>query len=615
MEQVEDKKKLQELDYAMEQVKLVEMEDSIPSRSNVVVGIDAHLLLPSSSSIVVGIDADMMHLRERLTSMQTSWRLSPSLSLFSRKYLIVLDDIWSTNFWDEIRMYFQDNNNNGSRIVITTRESTVANYADSLSSHHQVKLLSEFESWNLLHQLAFGEENCPLVLQDIGRKIANDCGGLPLAISVIGGLLSKIERSKHVWEKLGNNVIAAIAESNEQCSSILSLSYNHLPNHLKPCFLYIGAFPEDYEIRGSNLVRLLVAEGFVKSNGERSLEEEAEDWLKSLVDRNLLMKSDEDKYLYVKNGPEVTLSNPRRVSFDTSTVMEVVNVSQESTALTRSVICIGSMSDDLPLGVFSASRLLRVLDLMHMLFNVFPTEIFEFVNLRFLGLDCMSRTPRGISRLWNLQTLIGYCRFDVPSELWQLSQLRNLKVREFELLKDEELMNYSVMKKMQMISITTLTKEDGPNIKKLAIDDDFRSTTMAIDLCHLHKLEILRCYFMRTTPIKFPDCRSKECRGLCALHKQEVLTISDCEFKSEEETCDEEWEAADGDEFPSLHFLYLFKVVEEIPNGIGEIPRLQLIEFKECSRSVVASAKRIEEEQSDNGNYDLKLCIANTDPW
>ncbi|KAG6405454.1 hypothetical protein SASPL_133043 [Salvia splendens] len=183
---------------------------------------------------------------------------------------------------------------------------------------------------------------------------------------------------------------------------------------------------------------------------------------------------------------KVTLSNPRRVSFDTSTVMEVVNVSQESTALTRSVICIGSMSDDLP-----------------------------------LGLDCMSRTPRGISRLWNLQTLIGYCRFDVPSELWQLSQLRNLK---------------------------------------------------------------------------------------------EVLTISDCEFKSEEETCDEEWEAADGDEFPSLHFLYLFKVVEEIPNGIGEIPRLQLIEFKECSRSVVASAKRIEEEQSDNGNYDLKLCIANTDP-
>ncbi|XP_047978805.1 putative late blight resistance protein homolog R1A-3 [Salvia hispanica] len=51
-------------------------------------------------------------------------------SLFSRKYLIVLDDIWSTRFWDQIRIYFPDNNNR-NRIVITTRESDVVNYASS----------------------------------------------------------------------------------------------------------------------------------------------------------------------------------------------------------------------------------------------------------------------------------------------------------------------------------------------------------------------------------------------------------------------------------------------------------------------------------------------------
>ena len=56
----------------------------------------------------------------------------------------------------------------------------------------------------------FGEEDCPRELQEIGRKIANDCGGLPLAISVIGGLLSKAERSKDVWKKIGNDVIAKI---------------------------------------------------------------------------------------------------------------------------------------------------------------------------------------------------------------------------------------------------------------------------------------------------------------------------------------------------------------------------------------------------------------------
>ncbi|XP_042058185.1 putative late blight resistance protein homolog R1B-16 [Salvia splendens] len=125
--------------------------------------------------------------------------------LYGRKYLIVLDDIWSTKFWDEIRMYFPDNNN-GSRIVITTRESDVANYASSSSLQHRVQLLGESESWNLLHQLVFGKEECPLVLQEIGQKIAKDCDGLPLSISVIGGLLSKIERSEDVWRKIGDNL-------------------------------------------------------------------------------------------------------------------------------------------------------------------------------------------------------------------------------------------------------------------------------------------------------------------------------------------------------------------------------------------------------------------------
>ncbi|XP_057771689.1 putative late blight resistance protein homolog R1A-10 [Salvia miltiorrhiza] len=118
-------------------------------------------------------------------------------SLYGRRYMIVLDDIWSITFWDEIRMYFPDNNN-GSRIVITTRESDVAKYADSKSQHHKVKLLSESQSWDLLSQIVFGEEDCPHELQGIGKKISSDCGGLPLAVNVIGGLLSKVERLKDV---------------------------------------------------------------------------------------------------------------------------------------------------------------------------------------------------------------------------------------------------------------------------------------------------------------------------------------------------------------------------------------------------------------------------------
>ncbi|XP_047976610.1 putative late blight resistance protein homolog R1A-10 isoform X4 [Salvia hispanica] len=298
-------------------------------------------------------------------------------SLFGRKYLIVLDDIWSTKFWDEIRMYFPDNNN-GSRIVSTTRESDVANYANSLSLQHQVRLLSESESWNLLHQLVFGEEECPLVLQEIGRKIAKDCGGLPLAISVIGGgLLCKMERSEDVWRKIGDNVMASISGLDERCYSILFLSYNNLPNHLKPCFLYMAAFPEDYEIKGSKLVYMWNTEGFVKSNGERSLEEKAKDWLKSLVERNLFLVSEYNKNYYrlkpksyysmhdmlriyasgnLLNGPShFNVSNPRRVSFHNFYQLEHVNEPTDSMELTRSIICIGFQKAEYSSGAFFAS--------------------------------------------------------------------------------------------------------------------------------------------------------------------------------------------------------------------------------------------------------------------
>ncbi|XP_020548006.1 putative late blight resistance protein homolog R1B-17 [Sesamum indicum] len=53
-------------------------------------------------------------------------------SLFGRRYLIVMDDMWSINAWDDLRLFFP-NNRNGSRILVTTR---ISNVAISLGSHN-----------------------------------------------------------------------------------------------------------------------------------------------------------------------------------------------------------------------------------------------------------------------------------------------------------------------------------------------------------------------------------------------------------------------------------------------------------------------------------------------
>ena len=210
-----------------------------------------------------------------------------------------------------------------------------------------------------------------------------------------------------------------------------------------------------------------------------------------------------------------------------------------------------------------------------------------------------------------------------------------------------------------------------PNIKKLSILDCLRTTPALIDLSHLHKIEHLTCIqfqhgLSHRFRIIFPSILRKlllyECginsgawRTLCALHKLEMLKIGSCSFKSKEETCDEEreatngdeleseeetydeewdWELGDGDVFRSLQVLHLedlrimrwiadetnfprlrhlhirfFSNLEEIPSGIGEIPTLQLIDLEGCRESAAASTERIEEEQSENGNDDLKLRI------
>ncbi|KAH0757518.1 hypothetical protein KY290_021011 [Solanum tuberosum] len=73
------------------------------------------------------------------------------------RYLVVVDDIWSRDVWDSISQIFP-NRNNGSRILLTTRENEVAMYANT-SSPHEINLLDLDNSWKLLRNKVFGLEH------------------------------------------------------------------------------------------------------------------------------------------------------------------------------------------------------------------------------------------------------------------------------------------------------------------------------------------------------------------------------------------------------------------------------------------------------------------------
>ncbi|XP_034704997.1 putative disease resistance protein At1g50180 isoform X2 [Vitis riparia] len=210
-----------------------------------------------------------------------------------KKCLVILDDVWTTEAWDTLRPAFPLQKV-GSKILLTTRNKAVASHADPQGFLYQPKCLTEEESWELLQRRAFlRNDNDPTInnMEEVGKEMARYCGGLPLAVVVLGGLLAT-NHTLYDWERIHRNIksylmrgIDNYKQQDSGVSNVLALSYQDLSCHLKSCFLYLAHFPEDYEIRTKSLVRMWVAEGIISKVGEQTLEDVAEGYLDELIQR------------------------------------------------------------------------------------------------------------------------------------------------------------------------------------------------------------------------------------------------------------------------------------------------------------------------------------------
>ncbi|PRQ60644.1 putative P-loop containing nucleoside triphosphate hydrolase [Rosa chinensis] len=137
------------------------------------------------------------------------------------------------------------------------------------------------------------------------------CGGLPLAITVFAGLLARKD-AVNEWEKVLKNVHVFIrtGTSHEEeytgALRVLELSYEDLPYHSKPCFLYFGNFPEDTKITVKRLTQLWIAEGFVSSANRREglgeiMEDVAYNWLGELVKRCVVQIGEQGSIRKIKS--------------------------------------------------------------------------------------------------------------------------------------------------------------------------------------------------------------------------------------------------------------------------------------------------------------------------
>ncbi|RVW42211.1 Disease resistance protein RPM1 [Vitis vinifera] len=197
--------------------------------------------------------------------------------LHNKRYVIVVDDLWEKNVWESIKLVLPDDGNN-SRIIITTRRGDIANSCrDDDSIHiHKLQPLSWENAKQLFHTKAFSKNGgCPSGLEEISKSILHKCDGLPLGIIEIGKLLSRKAQTAYEWDKLHNSLESELRSSGglSNMMSALSASYEDLPYHLKYCFLYLSMFPENKPVKRRRLIRLWIAEGFVREERGKTLEE------------------------------------------------------------------------------------------------------------------------------------------------------------------------------------------------------------------------------------------------------------------------------------------------------------------------------------------------------
>ncbi|KAL1531512.1 disease resistance protein RPH8A-like [Salvia divinorum] len=208
--------------------------------------------------------------------------------LLGKNYFIVLDDVWEKEHWEYLKSGFPNEQGKTSRLMLTTRNKIIRNHDHCL---HKMKLLDSDKSWELFLKKAFTNGTCPQELESIGRRILEKCDGLPLAISVVGGILVETQTTSR-WQEVLNQINTYLDIPENNVHKILELSYQNLSPQLKSCFLCLAFFKEDSTIPSKRLVNIWIAEGLIHEDGRGKADEIGKGYLNELINRSMIQIDD-----------------------------------------------------------------------------------------------------------------------------------------------------------------------------------------------------------------------------------------------------------------------------------------------------------------------------------
>ncbi|KAG1327373.1 disease resistance protein RPM1-like [Cocos nucifera] len=474
--------------------------------------------------------------------------------LHPKRYLIILDDVWHKEVWDDVSSALPDNGC-GSRVVITTRNQEVALAAVD-SRVMKLDPLQEYEAWALFCKKAFERENdgsCPPELERLARRIVEKCDGLPLALVSIGRhILQTEEETKMAWKSILDGPAWGKRANPDllKISTNLNRSIDGLPHQLKNCFLYCSIFPKGHVIKRKSLIRLWVAEGFAEEGAERTAEEAAEQCLNQLVSRSVLQVTERNEFGRVSRlrmhllMRDLIVARSREENFHQVYDTDAGGMLQHRV---QSLSMIGSRGDHqlnekmpklrsfhvfssvLAPSLLSNFRLLTVLNLYRAPIERLPSDVVDLFNLRYL---CIRKTgvkelPDGIGKLRSLEYLDAWHTHveNMPWGITSLENLQHLMAKKFEGKTSRYTDNTSgvhIRDRVQKLKrLQTL--------KAVVADEDIIKGLSS--LTHLRRLEVVDVRNMHCVKLAKSILKMKHLRHLVVKrkHRHETLQLGSLE--------------------------------------------------------------------------------------
>ncbi|XP_040364496.1 disease resistance protein RPV1 [Rosa chinensis] len=158
-------------------------------------------------------------------------------SISSERVFLVLDDV---DHVDQLAalLRMQNRFHPGSKIIITSTCAGLLGAHCQFAKLNEVRILGEDDSLALFSWHAFGQDHPIGSYTDYSKRVIDHCGGLPLALKVLGSSLSG--KNLVVWESALNKLEAI---PNGEIMKKLKISYDSLQDdHDRNLFLHIAFF-------------------------------------------------------------------------------------------------------------------------------------------------------------------------------------------------------------------------------------------------------------------------------------------------------------------------------------------------------------------------------------